>query len=528
MKVEQVYGLVNTLTQEYIGEEATVQEDLSNIVDIGSKTINLDNLDKYVRSLIDQIGKIVFVNRPYSGITPSLYMDGWEYGAILEKIQYDDLPEAEENLSWELEDGHSYDPNIFTAPKVSARFFSKKVTYDIPMSFAERQVKSAFQSGTQLNSFFSMIETAISNSMTVKVDSLAMRALNYMTALTLHSNSSIRAVNLLASFNEGRDTALTTAQAMQSPEFIRYAAYVMGLYSDRIRRLTTLFNDGGKERFTPDDRMKLILLSEFEAAAGVYLYSDTYHDNFVHLPRADTVPYWQGSGLDYSFQSTSSINVQINVKEMQGDQEITRKVNVSRSGILGVMFDKYAVAVANLDRRVTANYNGRAEFFNNWYKFDCGYFNDPNENFIVFYVDDGGMAPDQTSIKGLQVSAVPSTETLFDTPVSSMQDDVSISNNRVNGELFFIEGGLAETGPLSGDGNFLALQWSNPAAGITSLKVGLEPSYGTGLVECINDTDRNRVFKIHDNSQNFVIIQSDGASSKKQTFTLGGLQLDIE
>ena len=390
MNVVQVYELANTMTQEYIGEEAVVQEDLSNISDIGSRTIQLDNLDRYVRSLIDQIGKITFVNRPYSGVTPSLYMEGWEYGAILEKITYDELPEAEENLSWELEDGHSYDPNIFTKPKASAKFFSKKVTFDIPMSFAERQVKTAFQSATQLNAFFSMIETAISNSMTVKVDSLAMRALNYMTALTLHSGSALRAVNLLTGFNAGREEGdeITADEAITNPDFIRYATYIMGLYSERMRRLTTLFNDGGKERFTPDDRMKLIMLADFEAAAGVYLYSDTYHDNFVHLPKGDTVPYWQGSGLTYAFSDVSKINTQINVKSIVEDQEVTTKVNVVQSGILAVMFDKYAVSVANLDRRVTANYNGRAEFFNNWYKFDCGYFNDPNENFVVFYVAD--------------------------------------------------------------------------------------------------------------------------------------------
>lgn len=388
MKVEQVYTLVNTLTQEYIGDSAVVNEDLSNIVDIGSRTVNLDNLDKYVRSLIDQIGKIVFVNRPYSGTTPSLYMDGWEYGAIMEKVTYDDLPEAEENLSWELEDGRSYDPNIFTAPKVSAKFFSKKVTYDIPMSFAERQVKSAFQNATQLNSFFSMIETAIGNSMTVKIDSLAMSALNYMIGLTIHSANQNRAINLLTLYNTGRPSGeqATAANAIYNPEFIRFASYVIGLYAKRLGRLSKLFNDGAKERFTPSDRMNMILLAEFESAAATYLYSDTYHDDYVRLPKADTVPYWQGTGLAYDFASTSKIDVQINVKTIEEEQEVTRKVTVAQTGILGVLFDRYAVGVANLDRRVTANYNGRAEFFNNWYKFDAGYFNDPNENFIVFYV----------------------------------------------------------------------------------------------------------------------------------------------
>ena len=386
MLVNQVYQLVNTLTQEYIGDSVVVNEDLSNIVDIGSRTVSLDNLDRYVRSLIDQIGKIVFVNRPYSGSTPSLYMDGWEYGAILEKVTYDELPEAEENLSWELEDGRSYDPNIFTAPKVSAKFFSKKNTFDIPMSFAERQVKTAFQNGTQLNSFFSMIETAIGNSMTVKIDSLAMSALNYMIGLTINSGASTRAINLLTLYNDSHATPLTAAQAMMSPDFIRFASYNIGLWAKRFTRLSKLFNDGAKERFTPIDRMKMILLAEFESAAATYLYSDTYHEDYVRLPKANTVPYWQGSGLDFDFASTSKIDVQINVKTIESEQEVTRKVTVSQTGIIGVLFDHYAVGVANLDRRVTANYNGRAEFFNNWYKFDAGYFNDPNENFVVFYV----------------------------------------------------------------------------------------------------------------------------------------------
>lgn len=387
MKIEQVYNVVNGLTKEYLGEEAVVNEDLSNIVDIGSETINLDNLDRYVRSLIDQIGKIIFVNRPYSGAVPSLYMDGWEYGAILEKVTYDTLPEAEENESWELVNGQSYDPNIFTKPQVSAKFFSKKVTFDIPMSFAERQVKTAFQNATQLNSFFSMIYTAIDNSMTVKVDSLAMRALNYMIAVTINGESGNRAVNLLAGYNQSAGTSLTAQQAISNPGFIRYASFIMGLYTNRLTRLSKLFNDGGKDRFTPRDRMNIILLAEFARAAEAFLESDTYHNEFIKLPNADTVPYWQGSGTAYDFNSTSKIDVQVEVKEIDQEThaEVKRKVTVSQTGILGVMFDRYAVGVANLDRRVTANYNGRAEFFNNWYKFDAGYFNDPNENFIVFY-----------------------------------------------------------------------------------------------------------------------------------------------
>ena len=380
MDMNQVASVVNALSAQYLGESAVANTDLSNVVDIGEQVFNLDTTDHYVRDLIDQVGKIVVVNRAYRGKTPGLVMDAWEYGAVLEKITYDEYPEAQENDSWKLQNGQSYDPNVFYKPSVSAKFFQKRNTFDIPMSFAQRQVKSAFQSATQLNAFFSMIENVIQNSMTIKIDQLAEAAINNMIALTVKDANANRAVNLLTLYNAAHsEDTITAAQAVTHPEFLRYAAYIMKLYSERIQRMSKLFNVGSKERFTPKDRLHVILLSEFAAGAEAYLYSDTYHDQFVHLAKAETVPYWQGSGVAYDFASTSKIMVTPNT----GSETETA---TTVTGILGVMFDRDAVGVSNLDRRVTSNWNARAEFYNNWYKFDAGYYNDPNENFIVFYV----------------------------------------------------------------------------------------------------------------------------------------------
>lgn len=380
MDMNQVATIVNSLSTQYMGENAVTTTDLSNVVDIGNQVFDLNSVDHYVHDLIDQIGKVIFVNRAYRGKTPSLVMDAWEYGAVLEKITYDEYPEAQENDSWKLQDGQSYDPNIFYKPSVSAKFFQKRNTFDIPMSFAQRQVKSAFQSASQLNSFFSMIENVIQNSMTIKIDQLAQSAINNMIALTAKDNNSNRAVNLLTRYNTAHpDDTITAGEAVTHPEFLRFAAYTMKLYSERIQRMSKLFNVGTKERFTPSDQLHVILLSEFAAGAEAYLYSDTYHDQFVHLAKAETVPYWQGSGTAYDFASTSKIMVTPNT-----GTAVEEPITVS--GILGVMFDRDAVGVANLDRRVTTNWNARAEFYNNWYKFDAGYYNDPNENFILFYV----------------------------------------------------------------------------------------------------------------------------------------------
>lgn len=378
MLMTQVYELMNDVTQEVLGETAVVQEDLSNVVDLGDQISNLNLMDHYVRSLVDHIGKMIFVNRPYSGSAPSLLMDSWEYGSILEKVTYDGLPEATENESWELEDGEEYNPNIFTQPKVSAKFFDKRVTFEVPMSFAERQVKSAFSSAAQLNAFFSMIYNAIEKSMTVKTDGLVERTINNLIGETLaDSNAGVRSVDLLAGYNTQYGTSLTAEQAILTPEFIRYAAYMFKLVSDRMVKISTLFNAGGKERFTPKDMQKIIMLSEFKTAADVYLQSDTFHNEFTRLPNADEVAYWQGSGVAYDFLSTSAINV----KTAGGE-------TIAQAGILGVIFDRDAAGVSNLSKRVTTDWNAKGEFWNNWYKFDAGYFNDLNENAVVFHMGD--------------------------------------------------------------------------------------------------------------------------------------------
>ena len=183
MEVKQIYAIMNTVTEEILGDSVVVNEDLSNIVDVGTAIFNASAIDNYVKSLVNHIGRVIFVNRPYSGNVPSVLMDGWEYGSVLEKISAE-LPEATENESWDLTDGESYDPNIFYKPSVSAKFFNKRVTFEIPMSFTERQVKESFSNAEQLNGFLSMLYNAVDKSMTVKVDALVMRTINNMIGET--------------------------------------------------------------------------------------------------------------------------------------------------------------------------------------------------------------------------------------------------------------------------------------------------------------------------------------------------------
>lgn len=382
MTVKQIYDIMNNITKEMLGDTIVVAEDLSNIVELGQQFEDVVGLDNYVRKLPDHVGRVIFVDRKYEGRAPQILMDGWEYGSIMEKIATR-IPEAVESEDWQLTDGQSYDPNVFHAPDVYGEFWNKRVTFEIDMSITRKQVKSSFDNVTQLNSFLSMILNSIETSLTVKLDALIMRTVNNMIGETFYSEfpagtytgaSGVKAVNLLYLYNQKYSASLTADKAIVTPEFIRFAAYTMANYMDRIKVLSNLFNIGGESRFTPDSKLHVAMLSEFKNAANVFLQSDTFHENYVALPNSDGVAFWQGSGTDYGFSSTSEVKI----KTASGH-------DVDATGVLAVMFDRDALGVSNLDREVRTHYNEKADFWNYFYNAFAGYFNDTNENFIVFY-----------------------------------------------------------------------------------------------------------------------------------------------
>lgn len=377
MKVTQIKDLVNSSLKELNGSSILLKEDLSNVVDVGTEIFDTENVDNFVKKLIDRVGSTVFNTRIYQGSAPSVLMTSWEFGSVLEKVD-SELPDVEENDSWQLENGKDYSPNIFYQPKVSAKFFNSKVTFDIPISFTQMQVKSAFNSASELNGFLSMLMNNVQNAMTVHLDGLIMKTINNMTATVLNGKKGLQVVNLLDGYNANSTTKLTAQNALQNADFIKYANLIINTYRDRISKLSTLFNQGQKSKFTPLANQHLVVLSDLASASKVYLESETYHDDNVKINNYDTVPYWQGSGTTYSFDDVSSIDVAIK------DGKATKEIKAS--GILGVLFDTNAVGVTCQNQRVTTNYNPRAEFYTNFTKFDAGYYNDLNENFIVFTV----------------------------------------------------------------------------------------------------------------------------------------------
>ena len=388
MEVNQIHQLVNGATREVLGEEATLlEEDLSNVVDVGTAVANANAYDNYVKALVNRIGKTIFVSRKYKGTIPNVIFDGWEYGSILQKIS-GALPEAQENETWDLQDGASYDPNVFKRPSVVVKFFNKRWTFEVQLSVTDEQVKESFTSREQLNNFLDMLFNDVDKSIEVKIDALVMRTINGAVAETIDesygatpygTDSKVKARNLLYEYNTDNGTTLTKVQALKTPAFIRFASAEIMKVAERMKKMSTLYNVGGQPRFTRREDLRIILHSDFEADAKAYLYSGTFHEEYVKLPEADTVPYWQGTGSDYDFDVTSAIDV---------DLPSDNTKHIEASGIIAVLFDRDALGVVNYKRYTTSNYNPKGEFTNFWHKLFAGNFIDLNENIVVFFMDE--------------------------------------------------------------------------------------------------------------------------------------------
>ena len=374
MLITQTKEILHTIATEMLGPDNTiVTENLENLQDIGNELITQQNVDTYVKKLVDKIGKVVFKNRLLNSTAPSLLADSWEYGAILQKVRMKLIP-AEENSAVNLVDGHSYDQNVFHQPTVSATFYSKEITFEVPISYTTEQLKSSFNSESELNGFYNLLETTVQNSLTVKTDALIMRTINYRIGKTYTKGLASQKVNLLAGYNAASGKSLTTADCFQDEGFLKYAIAEIKNYQDRLKLPTSVFNDKKEEAFTPVQNQKLVLLSDFKNVVDTHLIPVVQNSENLTLS-CETVPYWQGSGANFSFADISKIDVTLD----------TTSEKAQVGGIVGILFDE-ALKVGNLSQYVTTNYNAKGDFYTNYYKEQSGFFVDLAENFVIFYV----------------------------------------------------------------------------------------------------------------------------------------------
>lgn len=403
MEVKQIYTLINDIQREIMGDaryeetdpQFIIREDLSNITQVGNLLLDAGSLteagttwrDNYVRSLINRIGRMVFVDRAYRSIFPDLRRDDWEYGSIMTKSRVKRF-DAKTNPTWGLVAGQTVNQFEFTPPEVMTLFYNNKTAWQIDCSFADIQLRESFTSPREMDRFMSMIESAISRSLDAQIDSISSRTLNALIAEKINANSGV--IDLLDGYNATVPTAqqVTANNAIYNVDWQRYAAYQILLTKQRLSVLSSWYQvstESGYETQTPPDRLRFALHSDVAAALDVYLQSETYHNELTGIGSYTAVPLWQASGSAngaFDFAMTSRINV-----ALPSDNSVT----VNRSHIIGVMWDWDAAAICNTNRRVTSAYNANGEYWNNFYKIDTMSLIDLMENAVVFTLGAGNV-----------------------------------------------------------------------------------------------------------------------------------------
>lgn len=379
MKVSQIYNFVNTAAQAVAGEITLPTEDLSNLVDVGKSIANAQGTDSFYKALVNRIGKMYFVDRKYQGQLLKLFKDSWTFGSIVGKIQVEDM-NVEENSTWDIINGASYDPYVVNLPVVSSKFYNEMVTFELDITTPTKQVEQSFLSIDEMNRFLSMVQTMVYNSMESRIEACAYRSLDNLIAATI-DGSGARVIHLVTLYNSLAGASLTSSTALVNADYLRWATKMLSLYKVRLAARTSIFNLGGKRRFTPEDKLHVVLLADFAAAVKNVSYSTTFNNEFVKLPNYDEIPFWQAPGTTFDISDTSKISVVAKVDDSGTTKTITE------DNIVAVMFDDEAVGILQPRKRVTTAYNPKNESYNDFHKWESRYFNDFNEQCVVFLND---------------------------------------------------------------------------------------------------------------------------------------------
>lgn len=391
MLYKQIGAVVNEIFSEIIGESELVNEDLSNIVEVGkvitSSTTFDENYENYTKKIIDKVGKTIFHEDSNSKEHLPIYKDSWEYGSILEKIRVE-APDAQEDYTFDLENYTPDDLFTFEGAEASEKFYNNSTTFKIKISLPKRQLRSAFTSASLMSRFISAIENRIRFKMNVYQSSLEYRTECNLIAEKFKAGNDSSLINLFACYvDETGDTTLTVDKALKNPEFLRFCNMKIGMLRDFIKKESMLYGDGGYTNVTSESQQVMLMLTDFDKALSTYLYSDTRHTDYVKLSGYSVVPHWQAGGTKNAYEDRSTINV---IPASEGRKpkngEDTRR-KIVQSGILGVLQDERSCAVTCEHDEVENMNVPDARFVNYWYFRDANYLIDTDENVIVFYID---------------------------------------------------------------------------------------------------------------------------------------------
>lgn len=380
----QIYTIVNEVASQAMGTTAIKVVDNTGLVSLGATVLGSDaTKNNFINSLTDRIGRTIVSFRAYHSHFPDFERDSIEWGNILQKLKIG-MPDAEQDLSYDLVDGESVDQYKINKPKVNQLLFTSETPWQTHITVHLDELEKAFLNANAMGTFISGMFGEVQNRIELAMENLSMDCVNnYIGELFIRRTSSPhRVVNLLTEYKKKTTIDYTTKpeDALDDEDFLKYVVRRINSISSTMEYMTNGYYNsttGSVEgeiskaysRHTPKSEQKLMLFIDMVNALKTNMNSKAFNMEQVAIDIPfTTVPFWQ------SLQSPSEINV----KTSSGTP-------VTQSLIMGVMYDREAMGTFKKKyKSLTTPVNAAGQYYNVFYHMITMYYNDLTENGVIF------------------------------------------------------------------------------------------------------------------------------------------------
>lgn len=367
MDTNQIYELVNSVTAQAFGNADIVATDATGLVSLGNVVLDsATNTEAFVNTLVQRIGRTIYHYRAYRNKLRGIILESdMEWGAILQKIDVE-LPDAVTDDAFDLVDGESVDPWIISKPKTHQKLFVGRNPFMFKITISRKLLKEAFLSESAMGGFISVIFGKVRNMIESSYEDLARTAI---CAAVAEGAGNRNRINLRTVYNQETGQSISGAAALHDKDFLAWAVGRINLYSDYLTDMSSLYNDGSIETFTPKEDQRLTVLSSFQRSLETVTQYQAFHDGYVKLNNYDVINFWQSAQKPDRIQTT----------------KISDGSAFSQQNIVAVLHDRDAVGVYQIEEEVlTTPVNARGLYYNTFYHIMKNMFLDTSENIITF------------------------------------------------------------------------------------------------------------------------------------------------
>lgn len=411
MKMVDVTSVVQKAVAQAMGETYMSQVgnlaelESDKLVDVGKAIDEAGTSETVFKGLITQLAILEIENRAYSGDLKSFMVRDTEWGGFVERVCFG-LAQIVADPMWNIyEQNHVngvYTPHDYSTAEhqfypasVSTKVFIEGKAIMTPISRTTDQLKEAFKSWEQMNSFLSGVAQVVRNTIEEGITSmrhmLAQNAIAYTTGTNAGAGSAIHLLDLTD--EAGLTTSTVTAEAaLKDADVLAFILQTIAETRDNMKPMSSAFNDGTVPTFTPTEDSRLILINKFDKAARFLVKANTFNKDDLAIGDYETTTAWQGIAASGNspFNLEDVTTVAIKTTGQNGEDKLGIGLDdddYERAYCIGLLFDYKALGICPYKKKVTGSYTAVGDFFNEFHHTLMNILLDSRYNMVTFWLD---------------------------------------------------------------------------------------------------------------------------------------------